>query len=113
MRLLLAMLAFGLIGCGGTIVDPYLDQLDALQEQINNLPQGSVVELVDPCPTVDATHKEQLVCVDNEVLFALFYSASADELFLSELSAGTYVTTDSRSCTFTVVEGCFVYQGAL
>jgi hypothetical protein len=60
---------------------------------------GSVIEWVDPCPTIVVAYPELLMKVDG-VLYAVY--ASGAKIHLVKLTPGTYATTDGRSCTFTI-----------
>lgn len=115
------LLGFFLTGCGqGTLtegvdltqleqdVQALQDQNAALQALIEAQEPGVDLHLVDPCPAVDAVFREVLVCINDEILLALYYTD--DEAFFAEIPPGNYVTTDTRQCQFIVGEKCSTDQ---
>jgi hypothetical protein len=72
-------------------------------------PKGDPAEIsdVDPCPANTggvSGHQERFLCI-NDALYAVYYAPPYS--FLTRLKDGVnYVTTDNRSCSFTVVQGC-------
>ena len=117
----LSILGLVLVGCGqGTFTEGVnLTQLEqdiadlqaqnqALQALIEAQEPGAELHLVDPCPAVDAVFREVLVCINNEILLALYYTD--DEAFFAEILPGNYVTTDTRQCKFLVGEQCSTDQ---
>lgn len=66
-----------------------------------------VGEVVDPCPTLSATHPEVLFLIDG-TYYAVY--ASGQKIHLSPLDEDTtYKTTDGRDCYFKIIAG-FVVQ---
>jgi hypothetical protein len=69
-------------------------------------PQGptgpaALQEVVNPCGE-EGLYEEVLLRFSTGQLMALYYDAGNQKSFLTELSPGSYVTTDSYSCLFTV-----------
>lgn len=63
----------------------------------------TVVQVVKPCPTISGSFPEVLLVLQNRsILASVSSSSSANTTRLSLLSTGSYVTTDGRSCNFTV-----------
>lgn len=117
----LSIFGFVLVGCGqGTLTEGVdLTQLEQdiadiqaqnadLQAFVESLEPGVDLHLVDPCPAVDAVFREVLVCINDEILLALYYTP--DEAFFAEIPPGNYVTTDTRQCQFIVGEKCSTDQ---
>ncbi len=77
---------------GESIVGPKGDKGDSGQD--------AHITTIELCPTIagDGFH-EYLLNIDNN-LFGVY--ASGSRIFLVRLPAGNYVTTDGRSCSFTV-----------
>ena len=79
-----------------------------LQSQLNGLlarlvaieSEERVVAIIDPCPSVNASFREVLIKTSSGKYFAYFESGS--KRFLTVLSPGNYMTTDSRGCHFTI-----------
>jgi hypothetical protein len=67
-----------------------------------------VGEIIDPCPSIAATHPEVLFLI-NGVFYAVY--ASGQKIHLSALNENTiYSTTDGRACEFMIVDGAVVQQ---
>jgi hypothetical protein len=63
---------------------------------------GTVIVAVDLCPGITSTqYRETLLRIDGK-LYGVYYDAGAQRTFLSEIGPGSWVTTDGRSCYFTV-----------
>ena len=60
---------------------------------------GASIEFVDPCPHISAPFPELLALVDNKY-YAVY--ASGVKIHLAYLKPGGYITTDGRSCVFTI-----------
>lgn len=65
---------------------------------------GSHITPVIPCPDDTRSYPEVLLCIDNQ-LYAV-YDQEPNKVRYVQVSPGTYTTTDGRSCTFTVADGC-------
>lgn len=66
---------------------------------------GSIVTPVLPCPGIVGPYAEVLFCVD-ERLYAVYDGGTPGQVHYTEVVPGSYVTTDGRSCHFTVTSGC-------
>lgn len=62
---------------------------------------NAYLERIELCPSIPGAFKESIFR-DNEGFWALYYSKK--EAFLTELSPGSYVTTDGRDCSFEITE---------
>lgn len=61
---------------------------------------------VTPCrDTISGAYPEVLMCI-NDKLFAVYDSGVLGKVHYVEVIPGSYVTTDGRSCHFTVTSGC-------
>lgn len=61
----------------------------------------AVLEVINPCG-VEGPLEELILRLNDGKLYAVYYSHSAHDVFLTELVPGNYVTTDSYECHFTV-----------
>lgn len=57
------------------------------------------------CPQLAGSFPEVMLCIANR-LFAVYDSSQLGRVHYTEVIPGNYVTTDGRSCFFTVVSGC-------
>lgn len=80
-------------------VNAQLVRIVALENAQTNSPDR-ITEIVDPCPSINATWKEVLIKTASGKYFAYFENGG--QRFLTVLPVGNYRTTDSRSCNFTV-----------
>ena len=76
-------------------------QHDATVERLIALElEERVVEIFDPCPTVNGGHKEMLFKTSTGKVVGYF--EHGNHRFLAVLKPGTYRTTDARNCQFVV-----------
>jgi hypothetical protein len=68
----------------------------------NELENGIVKEIIEPCPEIESNFSEVILVMGDGTLIAFFAGGGG---FLTILEDGNYVTTDSKSCLFTVVNG--------
>lgn len=81
---------------------------NTMQAQYNSLvvrlveleSEERMTEIVDPCPSISATFREVIIRTSSGKVFGYF--ENGNKRFLSVLSPGTYRTTDSRGCIFTI-----------
>jgi len=62
---------------------------------------AALQEVINPCGE-NGLYEEVLLRFSTGQLMALYYDAGNQKSFLTELSPGSYVTTDGFSCLFTV-----------
>jgi len=104
------------MGCNtvfGELPKDYDDRLDTIEDRLDDVEadlrqlfardafletriDNSVMAIIKPCPTA----KEVLLKFDNGILLAYFENGG--NRYLSELSNGSYVTSDGTGCNFTV-----------
>lgn len=92
----------GTQGLPGTTGSPGTNGTDGAQ----GLPgtPGTQITPVIPCPGNTSGFPEVLLCIDDS-LYAV-YDAEPNGVHYTKIPPGSYVTTDSRSCYFTVTAGC-------
>lgn len=64
-------------------------------------------EIIDVCPEIDATFKEIIIKVNDELL--VFFKNGNNE-FLTTLVDGNYITTDERGCQFSIENGEIIIE---
>ena len=63
----------------------------------------TVTQVIKPCPTVSGANPEVLLVLANRTILAsVSQSASGTNTRLTLITPGNYVTTDGRSCSFSV-----------
>jgi hypothetical protein len=78
------------------------DGLDGVDGQDANSTY-SIVEVVDPCPTLNGAHDEVLLKLGNGTYLASFSdNISGYNTRFSIISNGSYATTDGTGCSFTI-----------
>lgn len=80
-------------------VNSLLTRIVALESSQGNAPDR-ITEIVDPCPSINATWKEVLIKTASGKYFAYFEDGG--RRFLTVLPVGNFQTTDSRRCPFTL-----------
>lgn len=79
------------------VIEDLEDELDAHNFRLAGLEANRKVKaIIKPCPTA----KEVLLKFDNGILLAYFENGG--NRYLSELSNGSYITSDGTGCNFTV-----------
>jgi hypothetical protein len=87
----LLILSMFLIGCAEDVEKNYFT--------INDIPEGSIQEIIDPCGDGPGVDEVLLFLYDGTIL------AWYQDVGLAELSDGNYVTTDLQSCPFSISGG--------
>lgn len=67
--------------------------------------EGLTIGTVVPCPSLIGPFPEVLFCI-NDILYAVYDGKEKQDVHLTQIIPGSYVTTDGRSCHFTVSTGC-------
>lgn len=63
------------------------------------------IQSIIPCPALVGSFPEVLFCI-NDTLYAVYDGSGKQDVHLTQIIPGSYVTTDGRSCHFTVSTGC-------
>lgn len=72
----------------------------------------TVTQIVKPCPNISGSFPEVLLVLqDRSILASASSNGSALTTRLALLSPGNYVTTDGRSCNFTVTSNTIFWSG--
>jgi hypothetical protein len=66
---------------------------------------GTTIFPVVACPTNTSGYPEVMLCIDNS-LYAVYDSSVPGAVHYAKITPGYYVSTDGRSCYFTLVNGC-------
>jgi hypothetical protein len=92
-----------------SIVDELQQQATSAAAQLAELSSGArVTAIIEPCGHVSGVYNETLLRLSTGVLVAYFEQGSHS--FLSTLGPGSYRTTDSKACRFSVnTEGLVCY----
>lgn len=77
-----------------------------LYSNSDELENGIVKEIIEPCPDIAANFAEVILVMGDGTLIAFFAGNGG---FLAVLEDGNYVTTDSKSCPFSVVNGEIIW----
>jgi hypothetical protein len=64
--------------------------------------EGAVIEVITPCPGIPGNYPEVLWRITGGKLYAVY--ASGQNIHLTEVIPGHYVTTDGRNCYFSVTQ---------
>lgn len=90
------------------------DGTDALLLNGTNAPSTpyTITQVVKPCPLVSGSFPEVLLVLqDRSILASATSNGSALTTRLALLTPGNYVTTDGRSCNFTVTSSSITWSG--
>lgn len=90
------------------------DGTDALLLNGTNAPSTpyTITQVVKPCPLVSGSFPEVLLVLqDRSILASATSNGSALTTRLALLTPGSYVTTDGRSCNFTVTSSSITWSG--
>lgn len=71
----------------------------------------TIVNVIKPCPTVSGPHPEMLLVLANRTLLASVSQSAGANTRLALVTPGNYVTSDGRSCAFTVTAGTVSWGG--
>lgn len=82
------------------------DDIVSLQNAINDLEQlqeHGIAEVIDPCGDVPNVFDEVVIKLHSGELISYFQQGN--KRFLTVMTDGNFITTDSTSCRFSVVNG--------
>lgn len=71
----------------------------------------TITQVIKPCPTVSGAHPEVLLVMANRTILASVSQSAGANTRLALITTSNYVTTDGRSCAFTVTANTVSWAG--
>lgn len=85
------------------------DRLVRLEAEIERLKIGIIKEIIDPCGDFPGQYDEILIRLGDDSIVAYFEGTSSTR-YLTELTAGSYQTSDIQACNFIIdINGSISY----